>query len=215
MFEPMTLRVVTVNLKRGGYGCVTRQHCHYKMLSTLDKPPHVLFLSECTYYNAPEFFRELLFDVLDVLDTSVGLDVDEDGHEFPKGQFTPSISNVYGSINVPGLFVDRCYVRPVRWYDATQRRSLANSLLAEINGQRIQVKSVHWNGSCGPTMSDQHAAQDGQMAQHAAIIGGDFNATSSDPREWIPDDWEERRYAASAPQKMSCAFEVDAPGGEG
>lgn len=206
MHKPMTLRVVTANLKRGGYNRITRQHDHYKlhrMLSTLDEPPHVLFLSECTYYDRADLFCEPLFDALDVLDTSLGLDVDEHGHEFPRGQFMPFISKVPGSINVPGLFIDKRYVRPVQWYDESQRRVLANSLVAEINGQRIRLKSVHWNASGGSTLFDQQAAQDGKLAQYAAIIGGDFNATSSHPKESIPEDWGERCYRANDTHKVS------------
>lgn len=204
MFQPVALHVVALNLKRGGYDRTTRYHDHerlHALLSSLDTPPHILFLSECTYYT--DFQSEPLFDVKETLASLWGYDEDEVGNSFPKVRYESFISKVHGSVNVPGLFIDPRYVRPLRWYDETQRRSLANSLTARINGHDIQLKSVHWNGSCGATLFDQQACQDGQAAQHAAIFGGDFNATSSDRREHIPEDWEEHCYQADAPQKIS------------
>lgn len=206
MPQPLTLRVATVNLKRGGYDYDTRHHDHGKlqtMLSTLEQPPHVLFLSECTFYDDPKLFNEPLYDAEEALNTLWGYHTDSEGHAVPAVTYSSRLSKVHGSINTPGLFWDRRYVRPIRWYEETQRRSLANSLLAEINGHRIMLKSVHWNGSEGPTLFDQQACRDGQMAQHAAIIAGDFNATSSHPKESIPEDWQERCYTADAPQKIS------------
>lgn len=206
MFEPLTLRVATFNLKGGGYDRRTRHHDHGKlrtMLSSLDEPPHILFSSECTFYDSPTFFSEPQFEAEETLNSLWGFRTDSEGREFPAVQYTSRISKVHGSINVPGLFYDRRVVRPVRWYDETQRRSLANSLLAEINGHPIMLKSLHWNGSEGPALFDQQSCRDGQMAQHAAIIAGDFNATSSHPKESIPEDWEERCYRDNATQKVS------------
>lgn len=206
MFKPLQLTVAAVNLKRGAWDYDNRRHDHAKlhtMLSSLETPPHILFLSECTYYDAPMLFSEPLYDVLEVLDSALGFRADENGHEYAQGQYMPFISKVHGSINVPGLFIDRRYVRPVRWYNETQRRSLANSLLAEINGHRVQLKSVHWNGSEGSTLFDQQSSRDGQMAQHPAIIGGDFNATSSHPKEVIPENWGARCFEQHQDQKIS------------
>ncbi len=173
------------------------------MLSGLSTPPHILFLSECTYYTEPAFQNEPLFDAQETLASLWGYSEDNAGNTFPKARYDAFISKVHGSVNVPGLFIDPRYVRPLRWYDETQRRSLANSLTARINGHDIQLKSVHWNGSCGSTLFDQQSSQDGQMAQHAAIIGGDFNATSSHPRESIPANWGERCDEQGQAQKRS------------
>jgi hypothetical protein len=206
VFNPLKLHVVALNLKRGGYDRDTRQHDHGKlfaMLSALDSPPHILFLSECTYYTEPMVQSAPLFDVKETIASLWGYHEDEAGNTFPKTNYEAFISEVHGSVNVPGLFVDPRYVRPLRWYDETQRRSLANSLTARINGHDVQLKSVHWNGSGGATMFDQQASQDGQMAQHAAVIGGDFNATSSHPKESIPANWGDRCDSQGQAQKRS------------
>ncbi len=206
MFQPLRLHVVALNLKKGGYDPSTRFHDNDKlhtMLSTLETPPHILFLSECTHYTEPVFQSAPLFDVLETLQSLWGYEEDENGHSHSKAGYSAFISKVYGSVNVPGLFIDTRYVRPLRWYDESQRRSLANSLTARINGHDVQLKSVHWNGSCGSTGFEQQSSQDGQMAQHAAVIGGDLNASSSHAGEHIPEDWGARCDEQGHAQKRS------------
>lgn len=192
MPQPFRLRVATANLKRAGYDYVSRRHDHgllHQMLSTLAEAPHVLYLSECTFYDERVFLWEPLFDALEVMDSLWGTVEDADGRTFPAAQYTPFLSTVPNSINQPGLFIDRRYVRPMLWYPNDWRYILANSLMTEINGCEILLKSLHWSGSGGYTWFDRLSSQDGQDAQYAAIFGGDFNATSSHPDETAPDDW--------------------------
>jgi endonuclease/exonuclease/phosphatase family metal-dependent hydrolase len=206
MSQPLRLHVAAVNLKKGGYDPHTRFHDHSKldtMLSTLATPPHILFMSECTYYTERMLFDEPLFDALKVLESRWGSTEDEHGHTVPVTSYHPFLSTVDGSVNEPGLFVDRRYVQPCRWYNEKQRAMLANSLVATINGHKIRLKSVHWNGSGGSTLFDQQSSRDGQMAQHPSIFGGDFNNTSSAPAEDVPDDWGAYCDAQGQPYKRS------------
>jgi hypothetical protein len=192
MPKPFRLRVANVNLKRAGYDYSSRQHDHgllHQMLSSLDDAPHVLFLSECTFYGERVFLSEPYFDALEVMDNLWGESRDEEGRTFPAAQYTGFLSKVDGSINSPGLFVDRRYVRPSKHYPPDWRKVLANSLVTEINGCEILLKCVHWSGSGGYTGFAQASSQDGQLAQLAAIIAGDFNATSSAAGEIVPADW--------------------------
>ena len=53
MPDPITLRVAAVNLKRGAWSRTTRFHDFTKlgkMLATLDGPPHIIFMGECTLW---------------------------------------------------------------------------------------------------------------------------------------------------------------------
>lgn len=202
----LDLHVVTVNLKRAGYDYGTRHHDHTllrRMLSTLEHPPHVLFLSECTFYDARAYLSTPLFDALGVLDSLWGTTLDQHGHTVPAAQYTPFLSTVAGSINSPGLFIDRRYVRPRCWYPHDWRHVLANSLHADINGHDVLLKCVHWSGSGGYTGFERLSSQDGQLAQHNAILGGDFNATSSHPKEQLPADWRELCLSQGNAHKLS------------
>ncbi|WP_372663509.1 endonuclease/exonuclease/phosphatase family protein [Amycolatopsis kentuckyensis] len=183
---------MTANLKRAGYDYKTRRHSHdllAQMLSTLEEAPHVLCLSECSFYDTREYLSAPLFEAMDVLDSLWGTTEDADGRQFSTAQYTPFLSKVAGSVNAPGLFVDRRYVRPVSWYPHDWRTVLSNSLVASVNGHDLLFKCVHWSGSKGPTGFDEQAALDAQLAPYRAILAGDFNTTTSDPREHIPDDW--------------------------
>ncbi|WP_410597211.1 endonuclease/exonuclease/phosphatase family protein [Amycolatopsis sp. lyj-23] len=206
MTGTLDLHVVTANLKRAGYDYGTRHHDHTllrQLLSTLEYPPHVLFLSECTFYDARTYLSTPLFDALDVLDSLWGTTIDAHGRAVPAVQYTPFLSTVAGSINSPGLFIDRRYVRPRCWYPADWRHVLANSLVADINGHEILLKCVHWNGSGGHTGFDRMSSQHGQLAQRKAILAGDFNATSSHPGEHLPQDWHELCVSQGNAHKLS------------
>lgn len=203
--EPFRLRVATANLKRGGYDRRTRRHDHGKlrsMLSPLKLPPHMLCLSECTSYM--DFDREPLHEVLELLSSMWGEHRDEDGRAYGSIPYVPYISDVQGSVNVPGLFVDPRYVRPVVWHHPDDSRAmLANTLEALINGHPFTLKCAHWNGSRGETGFTMQADQDGQLGSRNAFVAGDFNATSSLPGEIYPADWGAQCDEADEPWKRS------------
>src|SRR5207248_5943583 len=193
MPDPITLRVAAVNLKRGAWSRTTRFHDFTKlgkMLATLDGPPHIIFMGECTLWDA--FYKEPRFESLDQMNALWGFHMDENGHEYPVDHYLPFISREPRSINLPGLFVSAKYVRPVRWYDETARHVYANTLDAEIGGRVYSLKSVHWNGSFGETFFAMQADLSGQMANRATVIGGDFNSPTSDPRETHAPNWDKQ-----------------------
>ncbi|HET6288777.1 MAG TPA: hypothetical protein VFG15_18770 [Amycolatopsis sp.] len=116
-----------------------------------------------------------------------------DGRVFGEIPYRAYLSQVPGSVNVPGLFLDPSVVQPRRWYPlAGSRAQLANTVTAMINGHRFRLKCVHWNGSRGETGLNEQADQDGQMGSENALYAGDFNATSSVKGETVYEDWGAR-----------------------
>ncbi|WP_410659553.1 hypothetical protein [Amycolatopsis sp. lyj-112] len=190
----LRLRVATANLKRAGYNRRTRGHEHDKlaaMLAPLQESPHALFLSECTHYTGmpfdpdPDPFEEVV-----QLLSSLWVRRGPDGRKFGEVPYRGYISEVPGSVNLPGLFIDPRIITPCRRYAlANSRRQLANSVTTTINGHRFRLKCVHWNGSRGETGFNEQADQDGQLASENAILAGDFNATSSAEGETVYEDW--------------------------
>jgi endonuclease/exonuclease/phosphatase family metal-dependent hydrolase len=199
------LRVATANLKRGGYDPTTRFHDHSRLkriLSPLKHPPHVLFLSECTRYV--DYDSEPLFDVLELLSTMWSNRTGPDGQPHGYIPYAGHISEVDGSVNVPGLFVDTRHVRRLRWRrPSTNRSVLANTLDAQINGHDFTLKSLHWNGSRGEYGFAMQADQDGQLGSRNAIVAGDFNTTSSADGETIHPHWGARCDQAGRPWQRS------------
>ncbi|MDT8913557.1 endonuclease/exonuclease/phosphatase family protein [Amycolatopsis sp. PS_44_ISF1] len=201
---PFRVRMLVANLKRGGYDTTTRFHDHDKleqMLSVVDQAPHIIVLSECTHYGS--YHSQPLLEVVHRLGRLWGTTTDTDGRRIPSVPYMPFISTVPGSINVPGLLVDTRYVIPQHWHGLDGRKVHANTLVARINGERIRLKSVHWNGSTGPVGFDLQADQDAQLASEAAIIAGDFNATSSAAGDTMPADWEQHCRDHGQPWKLS------------
>ncbi|GAA3561392.1 hypothetical protein GCM10022222_51460 [Amycolatopsis ultiminotia] len=202
---PMRLRVATLNHKRGGYDRDSGIHDFGAVrdsLSTLEQPPHVLFMPECTYYT--KFRCRPFFEFLELLQDLWGMTTTPDGQRTTVGRYQGWISTVPGSINVPGLFVETRFVRPREWYEHDEERKLlANTLLADINGHEIRLKCEHWNGSDGATGFDQQASRSGQLAQYRSLTGGDFNAAPTHPDATYPEDWGAHCDAQGTPWKRS------------
>lgn len=188
----LRLRTATANLKRAGFDRETRFHDHDQlaaMLSLLQEAPHALFLSECTHYTGTPFDPDPLEEVLRLLG-SLWVRSGPDGRKFGEVPYRAYISQVPGSVNLPGLFLDPRTVQPRRGYPlAGSRAQLANTVTATINGHRFRLKCVHWNGSRGETGLNEQADQDGQLASENTILAGDFNATSSVKGEVVYEDW--------------------------
>ncbi|OXM50308.1 hypothetical protein CFP71_28160 [Amycolatopsis thailandensis] len=188
----LLVRVATANQKRAGYNRATRRHEHDKlaaMLSPLPEHPHALYLSECTHYSGTHYEPDPLEEVLRLLG-SLWARRGPDGRKFGEVPYRAYISEVPGSVNVPGLFIDPRTVVPRRRYPLVgSRAQLANTVTATINGHKWRLKCVHWNGSRGETGLDQQADQDGQMASENALYAGDFNATSSATGETVYENW--------------------------
>jgi endonuclease/exonuclease/phosphatase family metal-dependent hydrolase len=198
------VRVLVANLKRGGYDKGKRFHDHEKleqMLSVVDEAPHIIFLGECTYYES--YDSQPLLEVVHRLGRLWGTTTDADGRKIPSVPYMPFVSAVPGSINVPGLLVDTRYVVPEEWHGLDGREVHGNTLVARINGQRLRLKSVHWNGSRGPGGFEMQADQDGQLASEAVIMAGDFNVTSSADGEVMPANWEQHCRDHGQPWKLS------------
>ncbi len=191
----LRVRVATGNLKRAGYNRDTRRHEHDKlaaMLAPLEQAPHALYLSECTHYTGTPHDPDPLEEVLALLG-SLWARPGPDGRKFGEVPYRAYISQVPGSVNVPGLFLDPRVVEPRRWYPlAGSRAQLANTVTATINGHQFRLKCVHWNGSRGETGLNEQADQDGQLASENAIYAGDFNATSSAVGETVYENWGAR-----------------------
>ncbi|WP_037305737.1 hypothetical protein [Amycolatopsis orientalis] len=189
------LRVATANLKRAGYNRKTRFHEHDKlaaMLAPLQEAPHALYLSECTHYTGTPHDPDPIEEVLKLLG-SLWTTLGPDGRKFGEVPYRAWISEVPGSVNVPGLFVDPRIIQPRAWYGLAGRRTqLANTLTATINDHPFRLKCLHWNGSRGPTGLTEQADQDGQGASENALYAGDFNTTSSAEGETVYRNWGAR-----------------------
>lgn len=165
------------------------------MIETLRQapPPHVLGLPECTYYEADH--QAGLWSAVAALNSLwEGRDV-----------YLPFLSSRIGSRNTPGLFVAASAVRPIRWHrgDAPHTRKLLwNVLEVEVGSARVFVKVEHWNGSEGAESFAMQSALAGQLASKPTVLLGDFNATSSDPRETVPVDWAATCREAGTPWKV-------------
>lgn len=170
--------VATLNERQGGWNDETRRHDLSGIeanLSGLQCPPHVLFSSECTLYNA--FKREAFYRMLALLD-ALPAGTDPEGRPVGQGIYDGMLSKAPFLVHGPGVFYSRPTVRAREWADPDDpvvREVPANSLDVEIAGRALTLKAVHASGRHGAVGFDAQFALLGKLAKYPVLAGGDMN----------------------------------------
>ncbi|SFO05923.1 lanthionine synthetase LanC family protein [Amycolatopsis rubida] len=170
--------VATLNEKQGGWNGKTRRHDFSGIeanLAGLQCPPHVLFLSECTLYDA--FKREAYYTMLELLD-ALPAGTDPEGQHVDTGIYDGLLTKEKYLVHGPGLFYSRPTVRPKLWHgpdDPLVREVPAHSLDVEIAGRELTLKALHVSGRHGAVGFDAQFALLGKLAKYPVLAGGDMN----------------------------------------
>ncbi|WP_406639206.1 hypothetical protein [Amycolatopsis sp. WGS_07] len=170
--------VATLNEKQGGWNDLTRFHNFSGIranLATLPCPPHVLFMSECTRFDA--FQHEAFYNMLALLD-SLPAGTDPEGRRVDKGVYDGRLATGPFLVHGPGIFHSRPTVRALRWHGADDpgvREVPANTLDVEIAGRELTLKPVHISGRHGAVGFDSQFALLGKLAKYPILAGGDMN----------------------------------------
>ncbi|WP_166677755.1 endonuclease/exonuclease/phosphatase family protein [Amycolatopsis arida] len=150
------------------------------LLAQTPVPPDVLGLPEGTHCLR-DGQRVLRRDVVARLSTALR-----------HGWYEPFVSVRPGHRNHPVLLVNTAVVRPLEWHDpqaADVPLRRQGFLIADIHGVETALCCEHWQGGLGRTAFDQAANRLATWGRTAALIVGDFNATSGWYREHLPTDW--------------------------
>lgn len=189
--EPVTLRLSTFNYD-GSVDVDT-------LVSTLaessdpDHPTDVHFLCEARNWWQPKLKNPLIRKITD------GLSELLPGSARYEARF--------GHLRSTLLLTRADRIEVPRWHDHEDPthflRDTAETVIDGEPGPWLGTK--HCSGSHGRASFEQWAVENGHLSQYAAIMAGDFNATSSAPGERIPENWgkicDAQDYPWKKPQK--------------